>query len=89
MLVVSLNIYVGRDFRKSFSPIPLLQAELMSTLEQDARGLLQLCSWCPRLEVSQPVQCLSVGATVKWAQCSRSVRLPGSLGKSVLEILVL
>lgn len=46
MLVVSLNIYVGRDFRKWFSPILLLQAGLMSTLEQDARGLLQSYSWC-------------------------------------------
>lgn len=46
MLVISLNIYVGRDFRKWFSPIPLLQAGLMPTLEQDARGLLQSYSWC-------------------------------------------
>lgn len=57
-LVISLNIYVGRDFRKWFSPIPLLQAGLMSTLEQDAHGLLQSHSWC-LIEVSQPVQRLS------------------------------
>lgn len=42
MLVVSLNIYVGRDFRKSFSPISLLQAGLMSTLEQDAHGFFSV-----------------------------------------------
>lgn len=82
MLVVSQNIYVGRDFRKSFSPISLLQAGLMSTLEKGACGLLQSCSWCLRPEVSQPVQCLSVGDTVKCAQCGHSVWLPGSLGKS-------
>lgn len=47
MLVISVNIYVGRDFRKWFSPIPLLQAGLMSTLEQAACGLLQSSySWC-------------------------------------------
>lgn len=89
MLVVSLNIYVGRDFRKSFSPIPLLQAGLTSTLEQDACGCLQSCSWCLRLQVLQPVWCLSAGAIVKCAQYSHSVRLPGSCRKSLLEILVL
>lgn len=58
MLVISLNIYVGRDFRKWFSPIPLLQAGLMLTSEQAAHGLLHILGvW---LEVSQPVQCLSV-----------------------------
>lgn len=74
MLVVYLNIYVGRDFRKSFSPIHLLKAELMSTLEQDAHGLLQSRS-CLRLEVSQLVWCLSAGATVKCAQCSSQAAL--------------